>query len=387
MEIQALCERLAKILKLPIREYHQESVDDYSLKAIYGDFNAVPNSLTDDYRLLKEYHQKKSKDLPLLMMNGNEPPTAVVMDNKNLCYFIIGKIKTVNELKEIVSRATDYEAIAEAALLIYEWLSGEHLSMYELVTGNTDLINIQEEVREKIGETSFDYQEMGELHNPYDQELREQASIREGDYERLIRSFEESYAGRLATLSKNPLRSIKNLGIVVLAISTRAAIEGGLHPEQAFLLSDSYILKIDESQTQEEAFQIIRGAEIHFTQLVFEAKEKKIENPLILRAKSIIFKKLHDKVTVNEIAEELQTTPAYLSTVFKKETDMTIHAFVVKEKLKVAENLLIYSEYTIEEIANYLAFSSQSHFGNLFKKHYHLTPNKYRLKFGVQEGK
>lgn len=386
MEIQALCERLAKILKSPIREYQKNSNEEYSLKTVYGDFNAVPNSLADDYQLLTKYRQQNNNNLPLLIMNGGEFPSAVVTDIENECYFIIGKIKTVNERKEIVSRAADYEAIAEVALLIYEWLSGENISMYELVTGNVDLIDIQEEVGAKIGETSFNYQEMGELHNPYDQELREQASIREGDYERLIRSFEESYAGRLATLSKDPLRSIKNLGIVVLAISTRAAIEGGLHPEQAFLLSDSYILKVDEAQSQEEAFQIIRGAEVHFTQLVFEAKEKKIENPLILRAKSIIFKKLHDKVTVNEIAEELQTTPAYLSTVFKKETDMTIHAFVIKEKMKVAENLLIYSDYTIEAIANYLAFSSQSHFGNLFKKQYHLTPNKYRLKFGVQEG-
>lgn len=385
VEIKALCERLAKILKLPIREYRKDAVDQYSLKTVYGNFNAVPNSLADDYRLLKEYHQQKNKDLPLLIMNNGGWPSAVVSDNEKRCYFIIGKIKTMNKHKEVVSLGTDFEALAEAALLIHEWINGEHLSMFELLSSDIDLVHVQNDLREKIGETSFDYQEMGELHNPYDQELREQTSIREGDYDRLMRSFHESYAGRLATLSKDSLRARKNLGIVVVAISTRSAIEGGLHPEQAFLLSDSYILKIDEAQTQDEIYQIIRGAEIHFTQLVFEAKAKIIENPLVLRTKSIIFKKLHDKVKLKEIAEELQTAPTYLAAVFKKETGMTIHTFIIKEKLKVAENLLIYSDYSIEEIANYLAFSSQSHFGNLFKRHYHFTPNRYRLKFGAQK--
>lgn len=382
MEIQTLCERLAKILKLPIREYRK----DFSLKAVYGDFNAVPNSLESDQKLLENFLQQSDKNLPLIITNGDKRPSAVIADDENNRYFIIGKIKTVRQNRELANHATDIESLAEAVLLLYEWISGHHLSMFELLTANTDLSKLQDELRRKLGETSFNYHEMGELHNPYDQEQREQASIRDGDYERLVRSFQESYAGRLATLSKDSLRSVKNLGIVVLAISTRAAIEGGLHPEQAFLLSDSYILKVDEARSEEEVYQIVRGAEIHFTQLVFESKEQKVENPLIMRAKSIIFKKLHEKVVVEEIADELQTSPAYLSTIFKRETDMTIHSFVIKEKLNVAENLLIYSDYSIEEIANYLAFSSQSHFGNLFKKQYHLTPNKYRQKFGIQGG-
>jgi AraC-like DNA-binding protein len=176
------------------------------------------------------------------------------------------------------------------------------------------------------------------------------------------------------------------LGIVVLAISTRSAIEGGLHPEKAFLLSDSYILSIDEATTENEIYSTVRNAEIHFTELVAENKQNKSENPLVLRAKNSIFKRMHEKVTLGSIARELNTTASYLSTVFKKETGITVHQFIVKEKLLVAANLLCYSQYEIHEIANYLSFSSQSHFGHLFKLHFQMTPNQYRLKYGAQEG-
>jgi AraC-like DNA-binding protein len=50
----------------------------------------------------------------------------------------------------------------------------------------------------------------------------------------------------------------------------------------------------------------------------------------------------------------------------------------LREKVKLARNLLIYSEYSIENIGLYLGFSSQSHFGRVFKKYTGVTPNIYR---------
>ena len=61
---------------------------------------------------------------------------------------------------------------------------------------------------------------------------------------------------------------------------------------------------------------------------------------------------------------------------------MTIQQYIRKEKVRLAENLLRYSEYDVKEIASYLAFCSQSHFGKVFKEYTGLTPTKYRDKFG-----
>jgi AraC-like DNA-binding protein len=68
----------------------------------------------------------------------------------------------------------------------------------------------------------------------------------------------------------------------------------------------------------------------------------------------------------------------YLSALFKKTEQITITDYILREKVKLAKNLLTYSEYTIEHIGLYLGFSSQSHFGKVFKKYTGVTPNLYR---------
>jgi AraC-like DNA-binding protein len=87
---------------------------------------------------------------------------------------------------------------------------------------------------------------------------------------------------------------------------------------------------------------------------------------------------MHSKIVVSELADDLHVSLEYLSTLFRKTEQTTISEYILKEKVRLAENLLIYSEYTIEKIGLYLGFSSQSHFGKVFKKYTGFTPNVYR---------
>ncbi|WP_331491052.1 helix-turn-helix domain-containing protein [Schaedlerella arabinosiphila] len=52
--------------------------------------------------------------------------------------------------------------------------------------------------------------------------------------------------------------------------------------------------------------------------------------------------------------------------------------FIMRRKLEEGKSLLAYSEKSISEISEYLCFSSQSYFQNVFKKKYHMTPYEYR---------
>jgi len=70
-----------------------------------------------------------------------------------------------------------------------------------------------------------------------------------------------------------------------------------------------------------------------------------------------------------------------LSDLFRRVEGITIQQYIRREKIRLAENLLRYSEYDVKSIAVYLAFCSQSHFGKVFKDQTGLTPMKYREKF------
>lgn len=383
MRIQSLLEHLSKIIRVPIRQYDQA----FSLIQLYGEFNSHAESFEEDRTLLERFSEETQSKFPIQIFERDTVFSAVIFNEKEKHYYVIGMIKAITKVAKRKRKiSSDGETICEAAAFIYEYFSDKKLSIYEILSFSYDESANEKELEEYLSSHFFDYQEEGILHNPYSQEVREQASIREGNRGKLLLSFEESYSGRLAILSKDELRSTKNLGIVVLAISTRAAIEGGLHPEQAFLLSDSFILKVDEAQSQMEITKIVRNAELFFTELVADIKGQSTENPMIVRAKDLIFKNMHEKVTVNQLAQQLNTTSSYLSKTFKKEMGCTIHDFIVREKLKMTESLLMYSDYSIEEIAHFYGFASQSHFGSLFKKQYQTSPNKFRQKYGVKRG-
>lgn len=52
--------------------------------------------------------------------------------------------------------------------------------------------------------------------------------------------------------------------------------------------------------------------------------------------------------------------------------------FIMRCKLEEAKSLLAYTDKSISEISNYLCFSSQAYFQNVFKKKFGITPNEYR---------
>ena len=69
---------------------------------------------------------------------------------------------------------------------------------------------------------------------------------------------------------------------------------------------------------------------------------------------------------------------AYLCKKFHDELDMGIAAYILRCRLREAKLLLRYTEKPLGEISNFLCFSSQSHFQNVFKKHCEMTPMEYR---------
>ncbi|HRL70008.1 MAG TPA: AraC family transcriptional regulator, partial [Bifidobacterium adolescentis] len=90
---------------------------------------------------------------------------------------------------------------------------------------------------------------------------------------------------------------------------------------------------------------------------------------------------LHEKITVPILAEHVHLNPTYLSELFKRETGTAISQYITDKRMEAAENMLKYSEYSFDEIAQILAYRSQSHFSKVFKKHSGMTPGEYRTKY------
>lgn len=250
----------------------------------------------------------------------------------------------------------------------------------------------ENDVRKKYSELIFHNQEYQNSHNSYEAELREMECIERGDPEMLESCWKSgsSYTS-FGILAKDWLRNVKNLCISVITLASRAAIRGGVHPEEAFSLCDCYIQALEDCQSTDVLGQLALRAERHFAEMVRDLRGNSPEAkqvrgvPHINRCKDYIFAHLHDKLTVLDIAEALYLNPNYLSGLFKKYEGETILQYIIRKKIGLAQNMLTYSNYTYSEIATYLAFSSQSHMGRHFKKFTGMTLQEYRAKYHIEQ--
>lgn len=275
-------------------------------------------------------------------------------------------------------------------LLMFNLHHTSTLTMDDLLKCNCIPKDAEETVHQHHSRLLFKNIEYQKTHNPYDQEIREQTSIEKGDLEGLKKSWEEDYSGELGTLSKDSLRNMKNMAIVIITLASRSAIRGGLLPEESFSLSDSYIQKVEDCPDAATALHISRSCEAYYTKLVRAIRERqegtiKEKNPHINKCKDYIFKHLHDKISVQDIADTLCINANYLSELFHSCEGVTISRFILNEKLKLVKNLLTYSQYSYIEIANYLGFASQSYLGQQFKKHTGYTLKEYRDRYQLHD--
>lgn len=78
-------------------------------------------------------------------------------------------------------------------------------------------------------------------HSRYAKEKRTNALISDGEVEKLKTILESAQDKSVGQMSRNPYRQQLYAIIVGIAVSTRAAMEGGLNEEEAYTLSDIYI--------------------------------------------------------------------------------------------------------------------------------------------------
>ena len=189
----------------------------------------------------------------------------------------------------------------------------------------------------------------------------------------------------MGKLSEDPIQNIRYHFVVTTAMITRYCVHGGMEQEKAYSLSDFYILKMDSCKSIQEI------SKLHDTMCIDMCKQMNIIRNSQILSKPIvlcidyIYSHIHYRITIKELADHLHLSESYLSKLFSKEMGVSLSQYILDLKIEKAKNLLQYSEYNIVDIANYLSFSSQSHFIQVFQKKTGLTPHKYRTQNFRQE--
>lgn len=396
MNLEYIYEQMVRILHGNITCISESG----AIEACYGDMAVQCNPLFTDPEFLSAVHERERKDYPDLFYEKDTILYAVVsLENAKI---VAGPVSTEKHIKDSehylmqhhhISDETGFrlsfcelKVFGSGILMLYHMITGKELTINDLWQKNgireTDII----EVKGQISSVIFEHQEQELPHNPYDQEVRELDSIRHGDVEMFNRSLAETYRGEVGQLAKNQVRQAKNIAICVIALASRAAISGGMIPEEAFSMVDGYIMKIEDMNNAVKIDSMMRQAEYEFAECVAEIhkNEQKNEqkNELVEWTKNYIYQNLHSDIVIGELGQKIGVNTSYLSDLFHKVEGTTIQQYICKEKIRLAENMLRYSDYEVKEIASYLSFCSQSYFGNIFRQQTGMTPARYRKKYG-----
>ena len=97
----------------------------------------------------------------------------------------------------------------------------------------------------------------------------------------------------------------------------------------------------------------------------------------ILYVMTYIKENLTKKITLDTIAAYMHCGKTKLSTDFKKYTSMSIHQYIIKERLELSLKYLE-SDYTLSDIAVLCGFKDNSHYIRTFQKYYAVSPSQYK---------
>lgn len=227
----------------------------------------------------------------------------------------------------------------------------------------------------------FQERESNSHHTSYDWEKFVFNCIREGDVKLLERiiSLSLDKGLKVGKLSKNEVRQAQYLAVAMETLATRTAIEAGMLEADAYNRSDIFIQKIDKLANVEEILKTILASFYEWTEEVHRIRFQGNYSAPVRNCIEYIYKNLHSKITLDDLAREACLSKPYLSKLFKEEVDTNLTRYILRQKVESAKNMLRYSKLSDKDIGNYLNFSSQSYFINCFKKECGVTPRQFRM--------
>lgn len=172
------------------------------------------------------------------------------------------------------------------------------------------------------------------------------------------------------------LRDYKNYLIILNTLLRKAAEQGGVHPVYLDRLSSEFAKKIEELHTT--SGNPLMKTMLHKYCLLVLNYSTRGYSPIIQKVINQINLNIQEDLSLKTLSEMFNISSGYLSTLFKKETDMTLTDYVNKKRVEHAVLLLNTTGLKIQTVASCCGINDINYFTRIFKKFMGMTPRDYR---------
>ena len=280
------------------------------------------------------------------------------------------KIQFINALPQIP--VAQNIVFSRYLLMLHYCLTGEKLEASSL------------NLREASGEPALSGAERRDRHKVWMAEQALLQMVRVGDMNyKTAMSNSILISSGVPVRGSDPLRQAKTSITVFTSIVCRAAIEGGLSPEEAYALGDVYIQSAERAAEYSDLAAIAPLMYDDFVRRVHKCRTNPKLSGQVQRCCDHIEMHLDEPVRAKDLAALVGYTEYYITHKFKAETGLSVCDYVKFAKIERTKVLLASTELTIQNISEQLGFTTRSYFSQSFRQVAGCTPVQYRTRLAA----
>ena len=155
------------------------------------------------------------------------------------------------------------------------------------------------------------------------------------------------------------------------------AMRDGMDAKMVTQVRNRALLELQELQSTEDVLSWAMVTSKRFGKYIFDYFDAKHAS-IIRRVIAYLQEHYSEKVTLEDVAEEVAFNQTYLSAIIKEETNQSFKRLLNRIRVERACELLSETNDSISSIAYGVGFTDQSYFTRVFKRFEGVSPYRYR---------
>lgn len=202
-------------------------------------------------------------------------------------------------------------------------------------------------------------------------------AVAHGNTKKALAFMDQMGTSRFSPRSEDALRNAKNLMLSFNTLLRRRSYEAGVHPLYIDVISANYARLVETAGSKQEVDDITPFMLRSYCELV-EKRSTALYSEPIRQILVTIDASIASDLSLKRFANELFLNTSYLSSLFKKETGMTLTDYVNKHRIAYAKRLLKSTTLSIQGVATSVGIPDIHYFTRLFRRETGLSPRDFR---------